>query len=429
MSFEIVLEKLVYGGDALGYHQGRAVFVPRALPGECWEVELEREAKGVWHARPLGVVAPSKERVEPPCPYFGGCGGCHYQHLDGARQPEIKRQLLVETLRRIGKIAWKEEIPVHIAAPWNYRNQAEIKVARGSDGGIELGFFEHGSHRLYPVESCAILSPRLNALLGEMKTPAWRERLDACQALDLFADESDERARVIFRGSFSAEEGELLAKMALGSLPGVVSAAVEGAGGRRNFGQTDFTYRVGEFRYRVSPGSFFQASRFLLPELAEVVTSGVTFDAPRLALDLFAGVGLFALPLARRFERVVAVEAEPAAAADLAANARAHGLENLRAIAAPVSEFLRRFAEPPPELVVLDPPRAGVGPNSLRRLLALRPAQIHYLSCHPPTLARDLRLALDGGYALDSVEMFDLFPQTFHIEALARLTAKSNHHY
>ena len=426
MSFEISLEKLVYGGDALGYHQGRAVFVPRTLPGERWEVVLAREAKGVWHARPLRLLVPSKERVEPPCPYFGGCGGCHYQHLEAGRQAEIKRHLLVETLRRIGKISWDKEIPVHVAAPWNYRNQADIKVGRGSDGGIELGFFEHGSHRLHAVDICAILSPRLNSLLRELKTPAWRERLAACFALELFADEADERARVIFRGSFSSSEGELLGKMALESLPGVVSVAVEGARPCRTFGETEFAYRVGEFRYKVSPESFFQASRFLLPELVEAVMRGGPLGAPGLALDLFAGVGLFSLPLAGRFERVVAVEGEPGAVADLAANARAHSLGNLRAVAVPVSEFLRRFAERRPDLVVLDPPRAGVGRNSLRRLIALAPAQIRYLSCHPPTLARDLGVLVEGGYQLDSVEMFDFFPQTFHIETLIRLTSIAN---
>ena len=422
MAFEITLDKLVYGGDALGYHQGRAVFVPRALPGERWEVELAHEAKGVWHARPLRPLVTSPERVEPPCPYFGRCGGCHYQHLAPGRQAEIKRQTLVETLRRIGKISWDKEIPVHTASPWNNRNQAEIKVGAGASGRVELGFFEHASHRLHPVEVCGILSPRLNALFRELRSDEWRDRLRGCRALDLFADDADERARVIFRGSFSSEEGELLAKRALEELPGVVSVAVEDASGMRTFGEPEFGYRVGEFRYRVNPGSFFQASRFLLPELVEAATAGKSLGPPRLALDLFAGVGLFALPLGRRFERVVAVEANAAAGSDLVANIRVHGLPNIRAVGASVSEFLRRFAEPSPSLVVLDPPRAGVGANSLRRLAALKPQRLHYVSCHPPTLARDLRALLDEGYRLDSVEMFDFFPQTFHIEALARLS-------
>lgn len=430
MSFEIALGKLVYGGDALGYYQGRAVFVPRALPGESWEVELGEEAKGVWHARPLKLIAPSPERVAPPCPYFGGCGGCHYQQLAPERQAEIKREILVETIRRIGKIRWEKDVPVHTAAPWNYRNQAEIKVGAGGDGRIELGFFEHASHLLHAVETCGILSPRLNALLAELNTQAWRARLAACRALDLFVDDADERARITFYGNFSREEGEALAQLALGGLAGVVSAAFESRGGRGILGELHIAYRVGDFRFQVSPGSFFQASRYLLPKLVERATAPLPSHQDEirrtagLAVDLFSGVGLFALPLARRFERVVAVESSPDAAKDLAANIRAHGFENLRAIAAPVAEFLRRFAEQAPSLVLLDPPRSGVGGGTLERLAEIQPETIHYVSCHPPTLARDLRVLLGHGYGLDSLEMFDLFPHTYHIEALARLTCE-----
>lgn len=428
MPFELIPQKLVYGGDALGHHEGRPVLVPRSLPGERLEVEAVRTAKGVVHARPLRVLAAAPERVEPPCPYFGRCGGCHYQHLTPEHQTAAKREILRETLRRIGKIDWKAEIPVHAAHPWNYRNQAQFKVARQPDGQITLGFFEAESHRLFPVDVCLILSPRLNAILGELRGAAWSQRLDDCREIEALADDQDERVMLTLRGSFDPIKGEALARDMLQRLSGVVSVAIERGREARVFGQPTLAYRVGEFPYQISPGSFFQASRFLLAELVAAVTgeesdsSGVAVSDQRtLALDLFAGVGLFTLPLARRFTQVVGVEADPKSAADLAANAAACALKNVRAVTETAFDFLRRFAQTEPDLVVLDPPRAGVAVGTLKFLAGLRPRSIRYVSCHPPTLGRDLGTILARGYRLNSIELFDFFPQTFHVESLARL--------
>ena len=418
MTFELTAQKLVYGGETLGHHEGRPVFVPLVLPGERAEVEVVRTAKSVAHARPLRIIEASPERVEPPCPYFGRCGGCQYQHLRADLQPAAKREILRETLRRIGRVAWDSEIVLHTASPWNYRNQAQLKVARQTDGRVDLGFFERESHRLIPIDECLILSPRLNAVLRELRSAAWSSRLDECREIDLLADDCDEHVAVTLHGRIGQDEAEVTTRDMLDKLPGVVRVAIEWEGQRRVYGESGLEYRVGEFRYLISPGSFFQASRYLLPKLAEAVT-----EAPpgKLAMDLFAGVGLFTLPLARIFEQVIGVEAAQESAADLAANARAHSLGNIRAAGETAFDFLRRFAQAEPDLVVLDPPRAGVEMRALKLLAGCRPKQIHYLSCSPPTLARDLDLLVRRGYRMISIEMFDLFPQTYHIESLAKL--------
>jgi 23S rRNA (uracil1939-C5)-methyltransferase len=421
LSFEFSPHKLVYGGDALGHHQGRAVLVPRALPGERLEVEELRTAKGVVHALPLRIIEAAPERVDSPCPYFGHCGGCQYQHLGQENQTAAKREILRETLRRIGKIVWDSDIAVHVANPWNYRNQAQFKVAAQSDGQLAVGFFEAESHRLTPIDACLILSPRLNAVLSELRKPEWSARLVGCREIELLADDQDERVMLTLRGNLSANNGEALAKDCLSQLKGVVSVAVETVGGLRIFGDSAIQYRVGEFNYRVSPTSFFQASRFLL---SEFVSSATTGEAGEIALDLFAGVGLLTLPLARRFGQVMAVEANAAAAADLSANATAHALLNIRAAAETTFDFLRRFARNRPDLVVLDPPRTGVDSASLKFIAALQPQRIHYVSCHPPTLARDLGFLVSRGYEVKSVEFFDFFPQTFHIESILKLARK-----
>ncbi len=421
MSFEFSPHKLVYGGDALGHYQGRAVLVPRALPGERLEVELVRTAKGVVHARPLRILTAAHARVDAPCPYFGHCGGCHYQHLSPENQAAAKTEILRETLRRIGKIQWESEIPVHAGPPWNYRNQAQIKVAVQPDGKIALGFFEAESHRLSAIDACLILSPRLNAILGALRGAELSGRLAGCREIELFADDRDERVMMTLRGSFNSKDGEALAADCLAQLTGVACVATDAGGGSQVFGDQALQYQVGDFKYQVSPGSFFQASKFLLPEFVKSATEG---EQGALALDLFAGVGLLTLPLARQIDEVVAVEAHPLAAADLAANAKVHAFQNVRAVAETAFDFLRRYARSSPDLVVLDPPRAGVGSDALKFIAALQPRRIHYASCHPPTLARDLGLLIARGYELKSIELFDFFPQTFHIECVAKLVPK-----
>ncbi len=421
-SFELTPTKLVYGGDALGHHAGRTVLVPRLLPGERAEVEVVRTAKGVTHARPLRILQASPQRVDPPCPYFGRCGGCHYQHLEPELQSAAKREILRETLRRLGGIDWKEAIPLHTGPPWNYRNQAQFKVAQIPGGRVELGFFEPQSHRVFPVDACLIVSPRLNAVLEELRRPEWDAGLAGLREIDVVADDRDEEVMITLQIEGGATVAELFAQNLLERIPGAVTVALEagraGAGRSLVLGKPALHYTVGGIRYRLSPGSFFQVSRFLTPALVESVTGD---QKGNLALDLYAGVGLFSLPLARSFERVVAAEANPIAVSDLEANAEAHGLSNLVAARETTYDFLRRFAQVGPDLVVLDPPRAGVDPGSLQLLAALLPRRIHYLSCSPPTLARDVKTLAAHGYRLESVGLFDVFPQTFHIEALAKL--------
>jgi 23S rRNA (uracil1939-C5)-methyltransferase len=444
--FELAPRKLVYGGGALGYYDGHPVLVPYALPGERVEVEPVRQAKGMVHARLLQVVSPAAERVTPACPYFGRCGGCHYQHFDASGQLTAKREILRETLRRIGHIDWPGEIQVHAANPWHYRNQIQLKFGTGKDGEMALGFFEADSHRLVPVEACRIASPRLNAVLHELNSNAWATRLAGCSGLDLLVDDQDKEVLATLHGG-NGDAGKVASDL-LASVPGIAGVVIESdsngraaahapgrnrgpgvsshpgqalAGQSKAAGLPRLPYRVGEFQYEISSSSFFQASRFLLSEFAEAVTSWSS-GGRGLALDLYAGVGLFTLPLARNFAQVVAVEANSVAVDDLARMVRALGLTHVRALATRAAEFLRRYAQAAPELVVLDPPRAGAEVETLRRLVEIGPSRIHYASCQPPTLARDLAFLVRHGYKLESIDLFDLFPQTFHIEALAKLS-------
>jgi 23S rRNA (uracil1939-C5)-methyltransferase len=417
--FEFSPVKLVYGGEALGFHTGHTVFAPLILPGERALVEEVRRQKGVVFARPLRILQASPERIEPKCPYFARCGGCQYQHLAPEAQLGIKTEILRETLRRLGQIKWEGPITTHSGPVWNYRNQAQLKIGKSPGGAPALGFFEAESNRLVPIDACPIVSPRLNTLLSVLRSEPWISELAAGTELELVADDQDQKVMLTLTGSWLEDEAEALAGKLLAELEGVSTVAIAREESLKIFGEPYLTYRVGEFGYRLGPTAFFQSARFLLPEFVTAVTANVS---GAVALDLYAGVGLFTLPLSKQFEQVMAVEVAPQATANLAANARTIPGKKVRAIAGTTFDYLRRSAQMDPDLVVLDPPRAGVGAESLKLLLALRPKRLHYVSCSPPTLARDLGFLLKHGYQLDSLELFDFFPQTYHIESLARLT-------
>ncbi len=423
-TFEFSPVKLVYGGEALGFHAGHTVLAPQLLPGETALVEEVRRQKGIIFARPLKILKPSPTRIEPQCPYFARCGGCHYQQLPAEAQAGIKIEILRETLRRLGQVKWEGPITAHSGPAWNYRNQAQLKVGKTPDGVSALGFYEAGSNRLVSIDSCPILSPRLNALLATLQSETWLSQLASCTELEVLADDKDEKVMLTLHGAWSDDESETFANRCLAELEGVSTVAFAGEENLKIFGEPHLVYQVGEFAYRIGPTAFFQSACFLLPEFVTSVTGGIS---GAVAMDLYAGVGLFTLPLAKQFDLVMAVEAAHQAAANLTANASTIPGKKVRVSGGSAFDFLRRSAQMGPDLVIIDPPRVGMAAETLKLLLALKPKRLHYVSCSPPTLARDLGIMLRHGYQLDSLEMFDFFPQTFHIESLARLSRVGSH--
>ena len=391
------MEKLVYGGDGLARLDGRVVFAPFVLPGELVRVRAEREKPGLVHAGTVKILEPSPSRVAAPCPVFGTCGGCHYQHASYDDQLTFKRAILEEELRRLGKIAPPEQITVISGEPWGYRNRVQLRVEKG-----RLGYLEMRSHKLCSIDHCPIASPKLNQTIDILNRmlhdPRWPRMV---RALEIFTDETGvqlnlmETDRPVARRFFEWC-GE--------SIPGMVEGALDYNG-----------------QYRVSRGSFFQVNRFLLDQLVEAAVEGAEGDT---AFDLYAGVGLFAPALASRFRQVTAVESGAGAVRDLQFNAERAGLGNVRAEARMVEEFLQE-QERPADFVLLDPPRAGLGKAVVRRLLELQPRQLALVACDPSTLARDLSALLAGGYGIVRMAMMDLFPQTYHLEAIVLLQRTS----
>ena len=389
------MEKLVYGGDGLGRLDGRAVLAPFVLPGERVRVAATSEKPGLLHASFLEVREAAPQRIAPACPYFGRCGGCHYQHAPYDLQLALKRAILEDQLRRIGKIAPPAEIGVVAGEPWGYRNRVQLHIAGG-----ELGYRAAQSHRLCPIESCPIGSPAINAAIGVLREmlrdPRWPRFI---RVLEVFTNETQVQINVLeTERSVARRFFEWCAER----IPGFISGALD--------------YPACGYTLRVSSGSFFQVNRFLIDQLVETALAGAEGQT---ALDLYAGVGLFSLPLARRFASVTAVESGARAVEDLRFNAERAGIA-IRAERGDAEAWLAALAAAP-DFILLDPPRAGIGKRVVERLEQLRVPRLAIVSCDPATLARDLAGLLAAGYRIQRMTLVDLFPQTYHLETVVQL--------
>jgi 23S rRNA (uracil1939-C5)-methyltransferase len=426
---DVHIEKLVYGGDGLAHHEGRTIFAPFVLPDETVSIEPVERHKKFIRGRVALITKPSADRIAAPCPHFGICGGCHYQHIPYDLQLRYKAEILRETLSRLGRISWDGPIIPHPSPPFGYRNRVQWKIGQDEHGTRAVGYFQAGSQKLCPIRECPISSPLIGEALRAVARLLEAGKLPASlREMEVFADHAD--AELLLNLSLERFEGspDQLAEVFRSELPQVQTALIHDQA-RDRFelvGPGHISYRVDDHSYRVGHLSFFQVNRSLLDELVRLVVGEAR---GHLALDLFAGVGLFTVPLAHRFQRVIAVESNVAAARDLEANLQQSGAASPAWRHTSVEAFLEHWRGKP-DLVVLDPPRTGVPASALHGLVKLAPENIVYLSCDPATLARDLALLAGsaekpGNYQIREVHLVDVFPQTYHIEALVRLSRRA----
>lgn len=431
---ELKVEKLIYGGDGLArlpadeHGRGKTVFIPFVLENERVEAVLSEQKRGFARARVNQILESSPSRIQAGCPYFSSCGGCHYQHSTYEHQLEIKASILKENLRRIAKLELPCDLVIHASPPWNYRNRTRMRVR--THPKFALGYFRSGSYDLLPVETCPISSPLINRAINMLwesgRSGRWDSRLGG---IEFFADAGDEQLLVeaYCPGDTKPDAAQDLAATATEVLPLASGITVfpestsRGEWGSEqktlaSIGLGDLKYKTAATSYRVSAGAFFQTNRYLIEKLGDIVTGGRT---GRTALDLYAGVGLFSVLLSREFERVIAVESSLQSSADLAYNVSA----NVKTVRSTVEEYLTNVGgQMRADLIVVDPPRGGLGVRVAQGLTALKASRLTYVSCDPATLARDLVPLLASGYHVEQAHLVDLFPQTFHIESVFCLT-------
>jgi 23S rRNA (uracil1939-C5)-methyltransferase len=382
------VERILPGGMGLAHAGGKTVFVALAAPGDRLRVRIERRQGEVLFASIEEILTPSPVRVEPPCPYFGRCGGCDFQQLTYEAQLAAKAEMIRDCLHRIARLEQAPEIAVTPSPnSWRYRMRATWQIDREQQ---TAGYYERGSRRVCDVVECAVLQPELQQTLEQVRATEWSRFPPDLKHLDAVAGENG------------------------------VSLAPDFA----DFHTTELSLTIRGEVYRYNALAFFQINPSLLESLLDFTLGDAAGAA---VVDLYCGVGLFTLPLARRFKRIIGVEANPVAARFARRNLQHAGLTNARIVTASVTDWFRDDSTTigPVDFVLLDPPRAGAESAVINGILNLHPARISYVSCDPATLARDLRKLIAGGYNLDSIAAFDLFPQTHHVETVVWLKKSS----
>lgn len=415
----VEIEKPVYGGAFLARADGKAIFTPLTLPGEQARVRIVDDKRGYAFADADEILTASPARIAPLCPHFAACGGCDYQHADYEAQLAFKQAILHETLERAG-VSPPAQIDVLAANPWAYRNR--IRLAFDPAGNI--GYRGRRSHALVPIRECPVAAPVLVkaalAAAGFYKVFAPQNRPTE---ISLFCDpgETAMLATIYTAGSASVPLKDYFAALVneVPELRGVELVERDERGHPRTIAArhaASLAYRAAGFDYRVDHGAFFQVNRWLVDALIDRVTAART---GRLAWDLFAGVGLFARQLAANFDRVVAVESAPPAINALEANLT--GISSTAVRSSTLDFLLANAKDENPDLIVVDPPRTGLGPEVTALLAKVAVPALTYVSCDPATLARDLKALIESGYVIERLTLADLFPQTFHLETVVDL--------
>jgi 23S rRNA (uracil1939-C5)-methyltransferase len=383
-SMEVEIERILPGGLGLAHADNQTILVELAAPGDRLRVKIDRIQGKVAFASIIEILQPSPLRIKPPCPYFGRCGGCDFQQLNYETQLNMKVEIIRDCLQRIARINPPDTIPI-TASPkvWRYRSRAKWQY---DDQKGSLGYFELGSHRVCDVVECPVLVPELQAVLSYL-----REKIDQDQRLPA--------------SEFQTVVGEKEVSIAPDVDP---------------YRKQEISTLINGERYQFNADSFFQINQELLEALIKEAVGDARGDS---AIDLYCGVGLFTLPLARRFNRVSAVELSEHAVSFARRNLFGAGLTNVTVEAFKVGDWLMKHTEDlgSVDFLLLDPPRSGAENETINGLLKIKPKHISYVSCDPATLARDLKSLVAGGYKIRSIVAFDMFPQTHHVETVVHM--------
>jgi 23S rRNA (uracil1939-C5)-methyltransferase len=401
--FEVTLEKFTFGGECLGrLPDGRSVFVPFTLPGEKARIRLVEDRKGFARGELLEVLSPSPQRILPRCPHFGECGGCHYQHIPYQIQLKVKTAILRDQLHRLAGL---DDLPLEetVASPkeWNYRNHVQFHLSPQG----KLGFRAERSRRVVPIRECHLPEEELNALWPQLDL----EPVPGLERVSLRKGEEGEALLILESSKLEAPE------LSVEEVP-VSAVHLSPAGSLVLAGSSYLTVEVMGRPFIVSAESFFQVNTLQAENMVKHLLQELPLHPETTLLEVYSGAGLFSAFLAPRVARLVAVEASPNACQDFEANL--DEFDNVELYEAPAEDTLPAL-DIHPDIVLVDPPRAGLGTRVVQALLALGAPTMAYVSCDPATLARDAKELVRGGYMPVKITPFDMFPQTYHIESIS----------
>ena len=416
------IEKLVYGGEGLAHLEGGgAVFIRDVLPGELVSIKVTRKRKGVHQAVPVRVLEPSPDRVEPPCAGERQCTGATWPHIAYPAQLQLKQQILIDTVQRTGGMTPKRPLPT-LPSPKqdHYRLRSQFTV-RMKDGVQRIGFFRQGSYALIEVEDAFLLHPLINRTLAALRSLI--THLPLLEEVHINASPADE-VHLLLYGSSAFPSRDAFFDRLRRAVPQVIG--ITGYVNKKKtylLGKDALTLDMEGMALQASEGNFFQVNWDQNRNMVRTVLDFAGLEGTETVLDLYCGIGNFALPLARNAGKVIGIESGYSAIEDARKNAERNGITNTEFIADDLQKGLKTLIERKlrSEVIVLDPPRAGATLKTLERILAFVPRKIVYVSCNPSTLARDLKFFHLFGFRLDRLRPVDLFPWTYHIEAVAEM--------
>ena len=399
---EVTLTTLTYGGEAMGRLQdGRAVFMPFGLPGERVSVRLTDEKKNFARGEIVEILDASPDRIEAKCKHFGECGGCHYQNLSYEKQLSAKTDVLIDQLKRIGKIENPPVRPIVASPnPWNYRNHVQFSLDR--DG--KLGFQKSNSNRVIPITECHMPEAIINEFWSQLEFEPETE----IERVSLRAGVDNDLLMVLESESPEPPELEIEAGISIAHVYEENTVVVAG--------NDHIVIHVLDRDFKVSAASFFQVNTAMAEKMVQHLLTCFPVSQSTTLLDVYCGVGLFSAFFAPKCGRVIGIESSESSCEDFGVNL--DEFDNVELYEGFAEEILQHL-EIQPDIVLVDPPRAGLDKQVIDGIFNLNPRMIAYVSCDPSTLARDATRLINAGYKLKEVTPFDLFPQTYHIESIS----------
>jgi 23S rRNA (uracil1939-C5)-methyltransferase len=419
---QVPIDSVAFKGYGVARIHGKVVFVPYTVTGDKAWIEVIEEKKKYSMGRLIQIVESSPARVTPPCPYFGSCGGCQWQHIDYSAQGELKKEILGDLLKRLGRLKEIPSIRVVLSPkPYHYRIRIQLKVK-----GKAMGYCQEKSHQIVDIDRCPISHPLVNQIIQKLRREF--DVLSVMKEIEINVSPEEGRGIILFHPHSYDQQIEYFTKKFLQSEPILRGIAIAEKDGYHLFGDPTLNFTIPlsqerekrELKLRISPGSFSQVNLEQNQTLIQIVLQFSEVNKEDRVSDLYAGVGNLTLPLAMGAKEVSGIEENRMAVEDARFNAERNGIKNCDFMDGRVEDISLNWKKETSDLVVLDPPRTGCK-TILDQVIRWKPKKIIYVSCEPTTLARDLRLFSERGFSLQRLSLIDMFPQTYHMEVVGLL--------